>query len=61
MSSGNYVLLDIDLSSSNISAIDIPDESIKNYIGGSGLGAFELFNTKSINCDPWGRITTCCF
>ena len=54
MPSCNYILLDINLSNSNICTINIPDESIKNYIGGSGLGAFELFNTKSINCDPLG-------
>ncbi len=54
MPSCNYRLLDINLSNLEIKIINVPDEIIRNYIGGSGLGAFELFYNTNINCDPLG-------
>jgi aldehyde:ferredoxin oxidoreductase len=54
MSPFKYVLLDVNLTSRKIEKKVIPDEIIKKYIGGSGLGAYELFYNTDILCDPLG-------
>ena len=51
----NYFLLDIDLTSRKIEKKVIADKAIQNFIGGSGLGAFELFYNSDINCTPLGK------
>lgn len=51
----NYFLLDIDLTSRKIEKKVIADKAIQNFIGGSGLGAFELFYNSYINCAPLGK------
>ncbi len=54
MSPFKYTLLDINLTSRKVEKKVIPDEIVKKYIGGSGLGAYELFYNTDILCDPLG-------
>ncbi|UCF83448.1 MAG: aldehyde ferredoxin oxidoreductase family protein [Desulfobacteraceae bacterium] len=52
-------ILDIDLASGKIEAIDFPEKVKKQYLGGSGLGAWYLYNhTEPAKIDPLGPENT---
>ncbi|MEM2687762.1 MAG: aldehyde ferredoxin oxidoreductase N-terminal domain-containing protein, partial [Thermoproteota archaeon] len=50
-------LLDIDLSSGSIGETRVPEEDLKNYVGGRGLAAkiaWDRLGTRWENVDPLG-------
>jgi aldehyde:ferredoxin oxidoreductase len=52
-------ILDIDLASGKIETIDFPEAAKKQYLGGSGLGAWYLYNhTEPAKIDPLGPENT---
>lgn len=55
MNRTKYLLLDINLTRRKIEKKIIPDKLIEEYIGGSGLGAYELYYNSNIYCDPFGE------
>ncbi len=55
MDGPKYFLLDIDLSKRKMEKRAIADRLIEEYIGGSGLGAYELYYNSNIYCDPLGE------
>ncbi len=50
-----YQMLRIDLSSRSYRVEEIPDEVIRQYIGGRGLGAYLLYHSVSPRIDPLGE------
>ena len=53
---GGYMgkLLRVDLSAGRIDEEALPEETLRAYVGGSGLGARLLFDRTGRNCDPLG-------
>jgi aldehyde:ferredoxin oxidoreductase len=51
----DYQMLKIDLSNSSFQIEDIPDEIIRKYIGGRGLGSYLLYRSVPAKADPFGE------
>ena len=51
----NYQLLKINLSNRSSEIEDIPEEIIRKYVGGRGLGAYLLYQSVPPNADPLGE------
>jgi len=45
-------IIDVDLSARKVDLIELPEEDLKNYIGGSGLGAKVLWDRRGYEAEP---------
>ena len=49
----NGKVLFVDLSASKLEIRDLPEEVVRNFIGGPGLGAYYLYREMPKNTDPF--------